>query len=432
MTNPPIDPTARPVTEDELNDALRETGSDLDRLSSAHRVRLAGVEFRRPRRRGRMIVLSLLSVGAVATAVIGIASRIGSDAVEPQPDGAADAVDVPIPSKEFSAAERSAMFDACVTAMEDFVDGVPPEIFDDWVWEPPALSIAAKAIVPHPDDVDAVEVILMEGASGYRCTATSGIVAPAPTGQLVFNEATPPRRGGIAVRDTSWFSRTDTGDTGPGEVTIVGQVGEDVESVVLFLADGTPYRGSIADGWFFARSNIGDGVPLGDDVVEWTVKDGTTRRAPVDFLNGLDEAEACALDDACYSERTAELGAELAGSPGLIDEGIIDEDAVAAEREAWATCARTQGYDVRVVDDRIQYTSPPTDDRVVRSVFPTEDLLAACDRSGLDAVRELQRLHELRAALERTDPSTMSTDELQQMIADDVQMIADSVPAADR
>lgn len=94
------------------------------------------------------------------------------------------------------------------------------------------------------------------------------------------NFGEPAHSRSINIADEGWTSITDDGQTGPGTADVVGRVGDDVDAVLLELADGSTTRAVIDRGWFSISANIPPGVALFEQQLLLEFADDEAEAAP--------------------------------------------------------------------------------------------------------------------------------------------------------
>ncbi len=184
----------------------------------------------------------------------------------------------PEPAGPHPAAELCVEFMTGATAVlpegGPFPDSPDPETAQIIVFElPPPSAIIHVALLGN-DAFFSCEIIAPTSSEPSVTSADGGPVdltlRPAPDSLLVL--------------DQGWSSRTDGGETGPGDTHAFGRAGQDVTSVQIELPDGTITPGEVRDGWFTAHTPIPAGVPLFGEQLTWTLRTGETRTARADTL----------------------------------------------------------------------------------------------------------------------------------------------------
>lgn len=331
----------------ELDEQLRAYGSALDSLIDGERT-----DASEPTRTG---LGRVAAIGLAAACVVGVAVMAVTRESSGTGTAASPASTVPTdPAPPTTAAPTVA-------------SSVDPT--SDW----PASSVDAclRDTATYPADFgapptvdDPTELIALDDGSGLvRVTVTGTEVTVACTvsregDRLVVADVsvglTRPERpvdsDGVVVDDQSWMSNTAEGDTGPGWYEVSGRVGSEVTGVSIVLPDGSTAAVSLSEGNFYGRIDVASGVALFDEVLVWTLTDGSTRSSRSDLANEVSTEEVCASTDGCVEERIAQLRSKASGVVAdVLADGDVTEDEYRAALQRVADCANAAGGQVEVI-----------------------------------------------------------------------------------
>lgn len=250
------------------------------------------------------------------------------------------------------------------TAVTDAPTGAPDT---DWPESSIAACLAETAdypaqfgAPPQPDDPaemlpladDLVRVTVNGTEVTVACTVSAG------DGPLTVSDVSVGRRrvelpvavDGVAVDDQSWMSDTAEGATGPGWYEVSGRVGGDVVALSIVLPDGSTAPVTLSSGDFYGKIDVAAGVPLFDEVLTWTLADGSSRMSRSDLLDEVSTAEGCASTPGCVDTRIEQLRSSASGVDAeVLADGVVTEDEYRAALQRVADCANAAGGQVEVI-----------------------------------------------------------------------------------
>lgn len=378
------------MTDDDLDRALRTLGEQLDAAGAARRVRAVRPA---PTRSTRTVVL-VLTAAAAALALAGLAVRQPDRDPEPLRPASTAGDEPTLPAVEVgpvaAVCAESARAMAASFAIPDRPPGLP---------ELPDPDASEVVVAEVPSTPSQVAVLLIDGELGYACIVPEGANTTARVDGRPFgiDDPAPPPADGLAVIDLAGSGSEAV--TGPGEITVVGRIGDDVRSVTVRLADGAEIAGGVADGFVVVHGRVGRDVPLFELEVEWTLEDGSVRSAPVDSLDRPDELERCAADETCRTERLDRLVETITARSDVLDDGTISDADLVRLRREWVGCGQDAGYPVTISEDGqvVQAPAVEIDPATGEPATgdPNRDLELDCPSALLDAASDWQRLTEL-------------------------------------
>lgn len=223
-----------------------------------------------------------------------------------------------------------------------------------------------------PDSPTATQIVMSDENWVFTCLVdpsnTSG--GATATGTVIPTQLTPrseqrrPDPSGVTVEQTTWDSATEEGTTGPGTVSIVGRTGPDVSNIAAVLPDGTRLEGDIDNGWFAVRGDIGEGVSLFNERLEWTLSDSSVRSSRVDLLDATTTEERCAETTGCVPARVETLRVSavnrgLAAQADILADGIVTTAELQQALQAHVDCLNANGVTASRTGTTLSVTVSP-------------------------------------------------------------------------
>lgn len=240
-------------------------------------------------------------------------------------------------------------------------------------------------------------LLVLGSESYYVCDLSGPTDRPTVTSDynvLTYPAAAQPTGGAVQVVDRTSMTGADPYH-GPGWVTVIGRVGDGVESIELELPDGLITPGQIHDGWFVLGAPLAAGERDGDERVNWTDTAGERQSSRADLLDPPDQTEACAALPDCVTTSLAGLLAE-AEREGRVEQAVALEDLdvtreeLIAAQERFADCvnAADVGVTVRAGGDGSMEIGGPAVDHVSADWNAQNDVQQFCGVVYLDLVGE--------------------------------------------
>lgn len=337
----------------ELEEQLRAYGAALDTVIDGERVVSTGqpvTERSSGSTLGRLVAAGVVVASIAGAAVLMMNRESNPDDVVAAPDTSASASTIGEPADDWPAMSVGACADHAAAMPADF--GAPPTAAD------------ASTIVPIGDGSESVRVTIIGAETTIGCT-----VSRSGTGSMLsdisygLNRPRPPvPADGVVVDDQAWMSQTDEGRTGPGWYDVTGRAGADVVAIVIELPDGTTAETNLSDGNFYGRIDVATGVPLFEEVLTWTLADGTTRSSRGDLVDSVSAEEQCASTPGCVGQRLAELRSSASGIDAeILADDVVTEAEYQAALQRVADCANAAGAQVTVIGSTLSVTNSETD-----------------------------------------------------------------------
>lgn len=377
----------------ELDEQLRAYGTALDTLiDGAIDEEIA--EASEPSRPARPGAGRYAAIGLAAACVVGVTVM----AVTREPD---DTSVVAAPASTVSSASTTPVETSAATAEAPVVDpaGVWPEssiaaCLAETSTYPADFGAAPLAtdpseIIPLADDLVRVTITGTEVTVGCTVSRSDDRLAVSDPSVGLTRPELPVAADGVVVDDQSWMSNTAEGVTGPGWYEVRGRAGSQVTGVTMVLPDGSTAPVSLDEGRFYGKIDVAPGVALFDEVLVWTLTDGTTRSSRGDLADEASTEETCASTDGCVEARIDQLRTEATGVVAeVLDDGVVTEDEYRAALQRVADCANAAGGQVEVIGSSLSVTSP-TDSSIVD----------ACQVEHVSAISEVRALLDARDRL---------------------------------
>ena len=337
----------------ELEDQLRAYGAALDTVIDDERfasTRQPATERSSGSTLGRLVAAGLVVASIAGVAALMVNRESNPDDVVAAPTTSASARTIGEPAEDWPAMAVGACADHATTVPTDF--GVRPTATD------------ASTIIPIGDGRESVRVTIIGVETTIGCT-----VSRSATGSMLsdisygLNRPRPPvAADGVVVDDQAWMSQTDEGRTGPGWYDVTGRAGTDVVAIVIELSDGTTAEADLSDGNFYGRIDVAAGVPLFDEVLTWTLTDGTTRSSRGDLVDSVSAEEQCASTPGCVDQRLVELRSTASPVEAeVLADGDVTEGEYQAALQRVADCANAAGAQVTVIGSTLSVTNSETD-----------------------------------------------------------------------